>query len=145
MAAVAAILLANIIVPVVWGDLYPFTSAPMFREAPVRCCQYRVLGADGQQLPAEDWLLHRVYDGNPIGYGVGLRPPEVLEQEYGVVHDEAAIRRHVERQFGQPQNQAEHEVEVEQTVLGAVGQSVGIVESNRWLVPSQTARRPGPR
>ena len=30
-AAAAALLAANVIVPFLWGDVYPFTSAPMFR------------------------------------------------------------------------------------------------------------------
>ena len=95
----SGVLIANIVVPLVGGDIYPFTSAPMFRDSPSQCCNYRVLAADGPELKLENWLLQRVYDGNPVGYGVGLRPPAILETEFGVVHDEVAVRQHVERQF----------------------------------------------
>src|SRR4051812_28304405 len=94
MIAAAILLMANVVVPLVWGDVYPFTSAPMFRDSPRQCCTYRVLDADGRPLAADEWLLQRVYDGNPIGYGVGVRPPPVIEQQFGVVHDEVCIRQH---------------------------------------------------
>src|SRR2546421_10653164 len=103
ISAAAALLLANIVVPLIWGDVYPFTSAPMFRDSPRRCCNYRVYAADGGELLADDWLVQRIYDGNPLGYGVGVRPPVVLEQEFGVVPDGAVVRRHIERQFQSPQ------------------------------------------
>ena len=134
-AAAALLLLANVVVPLVWGDVYPFTSAPMFRDAPRECCRYRVLAVDGRELPAEDWLLQRVYDGNPVGYGVGLRPPPVLEAEYGIIHDEATVRRHVERQFARSVNQGQQRVEIVQEVLGGVdGQRVGVVRCQRWQI-----------
>src|SRR5438067_8247406 len=98
VAAVAILLAANIVVPLVWGDVYPFTSAPMFRDSPRQFCNYRVYSAKGKQLDPADWLVQRVYDGNPVGYGVGIKPPPVLEQEFGVVHDEAAVRGHFEQQ-----------------------------------------------
>jgi hypothetical protein len=140
MAAVGILLAANVVVPALWGDVYPFTSAPMFRNAPVQCCQYRFFDAEGRELAAEDWLVHRVYDGNPVGYGVGVQPPAILEQEYGVVHDEAAVKRHMEGQFARPVNRGQKQVEVEQTVLGAVDeQRVGIVRTSRWLVRHRTS------
>jgi hypothetical protein len=133
MAAAALLLLANILVPLGWGDVYPFTSAPMFREAPIECCQYRVL-VDGQEQPASDWCLQRIYDGNPFGYGVGIKPPSVLEQAYGVIHDEPTVRVHIQRQYSLPQHQRIQRVEVIQDVLGATGQTVGIVRTNRWTI-----------
>src|SRR3954453_5154684 len=90
--AVGFFLTAHIVVPLVWGDLYPFTAAPMFRDSPTRYCNYQVFAPDGGDLPQEDWLVQRVYDGNPVGYGVGIQPPAVLEQEFGVVHDGATVR-----------------------------------------------------
>src|SRR4051812_46002343 len=84
LAAAALLLAANVVVPALWGDVYPFTSAPMFRDSPARCCGYHVFAPDGRELPAENWLVQRVYDGNPVGYGVGVRPPAVIEQTFGV-------------------------------------------------------------
>ncbi len=131
--AAGVLLVLNVAVPLVWGDVYPFTSAPMFREAPVQCCQYRVL-VDGQEQPAAKWLLNRIYDGNPVGYGVGIRPPAVLEQEYGVIHDTAAVRSHIQQQLARPENQHVEHVEVIQEVVGAIGSSVGILTTNRWAI-----------
>jgi hypothetical protein len=135
LAAVTILLAANVVVPLVWGDVYPFTSAPMFRDSPRQCCNYRVYAADGRELPAADWLLQRVYDGNPVGYGVGLRPPAVLEQEFGVVHDEAAVRQHIQRQLTERQHQQHEFVEVVQDVLGPVdSQHIGVIRSERWRI-----------
>ena len=136
LAGVGLLLAANVAVPLVWGDLYPFTSAPMFRDCPAACCNYCVVAADGSELPAENWLVQRVYDGNPIGYGVGLCPPAVMEQEFGCIHDAAAVRRHIERQFARPCNAAYDEVEVVQEVIGPLdGERVGVVRAQRWRIP----------
>jgi hypothetical protein len=136
LAAAGFLLAANVVVPLIWGDVYPFTSAPMFRDCPTQCANYHVFAPDGSELPAENWLVQRVYDGNPVGYGVGTRPPAVIEQQFGVVHDEAAVRRHIERQFGRPSNQPYEVVEVVQEVIGVVDHAdyVGVVRTSRWRV-----------
>src|SRR5437868_2220868 len=120
ISAAAALLLANIFVPLIWGDVYPFTSAPMFRDSPRQFCNYRIYAADGQELPAADWLVQRVYDGNPVGYGVGVRPPKVLEQRFGVVHDVATVRQHFRQQLGEPRHQQHAFVDVMQEVIGPI-------------------------
>ena len=132
---VAALLAANVGVPLIFGDVYPFTSAPMFRDVPREFCNYRVLAPDERELPAADWLVQRIYDGNPVGYGVGVRPPAVLESEFGVIHDESYVRRHIERQFARPANERYEFVEVEQEVVGPIdAQHVGVVRTNRWRI-----------
>lgn len=135
LAAVGALLAANVVVPLVWGDVYPFTSAPMFRDAPRCCCNYRVYAPDGRELPAEDWLVQRIYDGNPIGYGVGICPPPVLEQDFCRPCDEATIRAHIARQFDNPKNRDYAYVEVVQDHIGPTdAQHVGITQTSRWQV-----------
>jgi hypothetical protein len=136
-AAAGLLLLANIVVPLLWGDVYPFTSAPMFRDNPQACCNYRILGPDGTELPAEDWLCHRIYDGNPLGYGVGRQPPPVLEQTFGEVHDEATVRAHIQKLLDQPERAGLPYVDVEQDVIGPLRddpQRVGVRETRRWRV-----------
>ena len=129
----ALLLLANVVVPLVWGDVYPFTSAPMFRDSPRQCCSYQVLSLDGGQLPADEWLVHRIYDGNPIGYGVGVRPPPVIEREFGIVHEESAVRRHLERRFADEENQSHDAIEVVQQIIGPIdAEHVGVVRTERW-------------
>jgi hypothetical protein len=135
MCAAAALLAANVVVPLIWGDVYPFTSAPMFRDSPREFCNYRVYSIKGKQLDAADWLVQRVYDGNPVGYGVGVRPPPVLEQEFGVTPDEAAVREHFQRILAEPQHSRHTFVDVVQEVIGPVnGQHVGVARTNRWRI-----------
>jgi hypothetical protein len=133
--AAVVLLAANVVVPIVWGDIYPFTSGPMFRDAPAQCCTYRVFDSRGNELPAKAWLCQRIYDGNPVGYGVGIRPPPVIEQQYGVIHDEAVVRAHFGRILARSENQRLAYVEVVQEVLGPLpGGSVGIVRTQRWRI-----------
>jgi len=135
LASTGLLLAANVIIPLVWGDVYPFTSAPMFRDSPRQCCNYQVYAADGRLLPSEDLLLHRIYDGNPLGYGVGVCPPPILEQEFGLVSDEAAVRQHVERQFQLPQNRGHESATVIQEIIGPVdSQHVGVLRKTTWQI-----------
>lgn len=135
LIAVALLLAANIAIPLVWGDVYPFTSAPMFRDAPLCCCNYRVFAEGGRELPAEDWLVQRIYDGNPIGYGVGICPPPVLERQFGHICSEQTVREHIAAQFRNPRNQNLSWVEVVQEHIGPVdSQHVGIVRTDRWRI-----------
>jgi hypothetical protein len=135
LVAVALLLAANVLVPLVWGDVYPFTSSPMFRDTPTCCCNYHVYAPDGRELPAEDWLVQRIYDGNPVGYGVGICPPAVLESEFGKVCDEKTVREHIIAQFKNPNNQNLSYVEVVQDHIGPIdSQHVGIVHTSRWRV-----------
>jgi len=89
----------NLLVPLLVEDLYPFTSAPMFRDQPRQYCNYEVFGPDGARLPKEDFLLQRVYDGNPTALGVGIKPPPVLEQPFGDVASQDEVTQHVRQQL----------------------------------------------
>jgi hypothetical protein len=134
LIAAGLLLSANVVVPLVFGDVYPFTSAPMFRDCPNTCCNYRVVLPDGSEAPAADWLVQRIYDGNPVGYGVGLCPPAVLEQRFGLTHEEAAIRHHFARQPAWPEC-THSTIEVVQDVIGpTAGGRVGVIESRRWQI-----------
>lgn len=134
LLAAGLFLLANILVPTVQGDLYPFTSGPMFRDAPTRYCNYRVYDPNNKLLPAEQFLTQRIYDGNPVGYGVGVKPPAVIE-EFGVERDEAYCRDHVRAQFASEANRQYPFVEIEQEVIGAVdSHRVGVIRTDRWRV-----------
>ena len=126
LGVLALFLTAHLLIPLVGGDIYPFTSAPMFRDNPTRYASYRVFDAAGKELPQRDWLLQRVYDGNPIGYGVGLKPPPVIEQEFGQITDESAVVAHIRRQSTRPENRRHEFVDVVRAVIGPVdSQRVG--------------------
>jgi hypothetical protein len=133
--AAGALLLASIVVPLVWGDVYPFTSAPMFRDNPRQCCNYRVYGPDGEELPVADWLCHRVYDGNPLGYGVGIRPPAILEREFGQMCSDEQVCEHIHGLLDRPECRGLKYVEVVQEVIGPIDdERVGVVQTRRLLV-----------
>ncbi len=133
--AAAMLLAANVVVPLALGDVYPFTSAPMFRDNPQTCCNYRVLGPDGTELPAEEWLCQRIYDGNPLGYGVGIQPPAVIEQCFGDVHSEEHVREHIQRLLLEPRHRDLPHVEVVQEVIGPIdAERVGVVATHRFVV-----------
>ena len=136
---VSLFLSAHVVVPLVWGDVYPFTSAPMFRDQPERYCDYHVFAPDGSELPHEDWLVQRVYDGNPVGYGVGITPPQVIEQEFGAVHEDRQIREHILRRYKNLSSSSPSYVDVEQWVFGPTGGTIG-----RLKVSSRRIHRPTP-
>ena len=133
--AAGLLLLASVVVPLVWGDVYPFTSAPMFRDNPRQCCNYRVVGPQGEELPAEDWLCHRVYDGNPLGYGVGIQPPAILEREFGQVCSDEQVREHIHQLLNRAECRGLDHVEVIQEVIGPIDdERVGVTQTRRLLV-----------
>src|SRR5687768_4162178 len=71
----AAFVAANIAIPLTLGDVYPFTVAPMFCDAPQAYCNYRVYDPDGKLLAdnstrridppggPDPFCLRRYYDG----------------------------------------------------------------------------------
>ena len=140
-AGVVGLFLAiHIVVPLVWGDIYPFTSAPMFRDMPEQYCNYRIFAPDGTELPPEAWLVQRVYDGNPVGYGVGVSPPAVIEQKFGVVHEEREVREHFRRQFlshSASMDKLYPDVEVSQEIFtGRKSGTVQMLTFRRWKIAS---------
>lgn len=135
---VGLFLAAHVLVPLAWGDVYPFTSAPMFRDRPGQYCNYHVFTPDGTELPQEEWLVQRVYDGNPVGYGVGVRPPAVIEQEFGRVHQRQEIQEHILRHF--KGSAASHKfVDVQQQVFGPQNNGkIGLLKVSTWRIDRPT-------
>lgn len=121
---------ANLIVPVVWGEVFPFTCAPMFCETPQHYCNYRVFGPDGQELSAVEGKCERFYNGNPLGMGVGIVPPRSIDQ-FGVAHDDVKVREHAEHLLSlHPEWPS---VEIEQEVITTLPDgSVGRERIDRW-------------
>jgi hypothetical protein len=113
-------------------ELYPFTRAPMFADAPRRYCDYAVFDLDGKALPAVDFGLQRNYWGNPVGVGVGFRPPEGID-DFGAVPEPGVVVRTVERHLARfPHLEA---VQVMREVIGPVDERrVGVVSRERWRV-----------
>lgn len=135
---VGLFLASHVVVPLVWGDIYPFTSAPMFRDKPERYCNYHIFAPDGTELPQSDWLVQRVYDGNPVGYGVGIKPPAVIEQEFGVVHERQKVQEHLLRQF--KSSSASYKfIDVQQHIFGPqTNGTIGLLKVSTWRIERPT-------
>ncbi len=141
----AAFVAVNLVVPLTLGDVYPFTIAPMFRDAPREYCNYRVYAPDGTLLadnstrridPPEaldPFCLRRYYDGNPPGLGVGVSPPATLcGGAFGDVPSQEQVRAHICDCLKQ---RTEPYVEVEQEIVGPLDAwRVGIVRTERWRI-----------
>lgn len=135
---------ANIVVPLTLGDVYPFTIAPMFEDAPRKYSNLRVLSPTGEVLAdnstrridpitkPDPFLLRRYYDGNPVGVGVGIEPPKTID-EFGQVPSIPEVREWIEQRLVEmPQYEF---VDVQQQVVSAVDERrVGILEMRTFRV-----------
>lgn len=136
--------LSNILIPVILGDIYPFTIAPMFRDTPMTYANYRIFAPNGKKLAdnsrreldptgsPDPFKLRRYYDGNPVGCGVGICPPKTLG-DFGIVHSEDQIKKHLIKNW--PANLDLPYIEIEQEIIGPVdNQKVGILKVLRWRI-----------
>jgi len=146
LLAVAAFALLNLLLPLCVVDLYPFSRAPMFADAPRLYCAYHVYGPDGNKLaPTKDhslldFGLQRNYWGNPIGVGVGFRPPETAD-EFGTIANQAAVTAMVRRRLANFPNLSH--VDVQQDVIADQdGRRVGLVSSKRWRIRNPSVEGP---
>ena len=83
-----------LLIPAYWGELFPFTSAPMFRDRFSGYTEVIVRRADGERLPSKSLRLHWNYDGNPVGFGAG-RIPIPARIPFGEMPSDDEIRKHV--------------------------------------------------
>jgi hypothetical protein len=122
----------NVVVPLLTTELYPFTRAPMFADAPQHYCVYEIYDPPGNRLSEIDFGVQRNYWGNPIGVGVGFRPPPTVDEFGGVAELDAvsaAIAQHLSR-FPELAY-----VDVVQKVIGPTDQdTIGTVATQRWRV-----------
>jgi hypothetical protein len=124
------------VVPLVTTELYPFSRAPMFADAPTHYCDYAVITPDGERLSDAATLtrlgLQRNYWGNPLGVGVGFRPAESADV-FGETATGEQVRAMVAERLRQfPQWDY---VDVEQRVVGPTdGDHVGVTHTERWRI-----------
>jgi hypothetical protein len=124
--------LASLAIPLFLVELFPFSRAPMFADAPQLYCDYAIYSPEGKRLPEGDLGLQRNYWGNPIGVGVGFRPRPTLDH-FGDVADLELVTQHVAEHLARfPELPY---VEVNQEVIGAVDSDhVGPLQERRWRV-----------
>ncbi len=117
LAAAGLFVLAFAAVPLFRTELYPFSRAPMFADAPLRYCEYAVTDPDGRPLDLLPFGLQRNYWGNPIGAGVGFLPPPAVDV-FGEVAPSDEVAERVRERLAAFRELPY--VEVRQTVIGAV-------------------------
>lgn len=92
------------VVPLLTTELYPFSRAPMFADAPRLYCDYAVYAPDGRPVADAATLtklgVQRNYWGNPLGVGVGYEPPPTVD-DFGRVAPKDAVIAVVERRLEQ--------------------------------------------
>lgn len=122
-----------IIIPLALGELYPFTIAPMFRDAPARYCNYKITGPDGKVYSNLDFALQRNYDGNPVGMGAGIVPPSTVDT-FGAVPSGEEIRMHLRPILQQNFPDLQY-IDVVQTVFaGRADGRFGLTQTNKLRV-----------
>jgi hypothetical protein len=128
LAIVAAFALALAAVPLFTTELYPFSRAPMFCDAPTRYCRYELRGPGGATLPLDAFGLQRNYWGNPP-VGHGFLPPASLDQ-FGEVPTRDIVTAYLrERLAGRLY------LDVTQEVIGPRDDGgVGPVARERWRI-----------
>ena len=144
LTAAGLFCLAFAAVPLLTTELYPFSRAPMFADAPRQYCEYALVTPDGRRLTDAADLrpfgLQRNYWGNPLGVGVGFRPAPAVD-DFGRVASRVEVFAIVA-----PRLKLHPDwpwVEVEQTVIGPTdADHVGVVE-RRTLHVDNPSYRPG--
>lgn len=94
-AFVIGFILVGLLGPIILGERYPFSIAPMFCQQPTCYCEYTIFDPSGEPIELHRFQLQRVYDGNPEGMGVGIKPPATLDQ-FGSVPTEEQLIEHMQ-------------------------------------------------
>ena len=137
---VVAFVLASLILPFAVGEIFPVTTAPMFRDQPGKYCDFAVFAPDGTALPLETLGLQRYYDGNPVGYGSGRLPAETLDrfgddgQVASVVPTRAELREWVS---GRMTSLEYPYLRVQVRVWGPVGSAIGLLDESFEVIVAQ--------
>jgi hypothetical protein len=105
----------------------------MFRDNPDVYCDYQVIGPDGTSQRLIDFQLQQNYDGNPVGFGAGVKPPPTVD-EFGSAPSLFVLREHVERVLKARHPKLPY-VEVVQRIVGESTEfTVGTIREARLRV-----------
>jgi len=125
-AAVLLYVVANLTVPFVFLEFYPFTTVPLFTGAPRYYCRYEIETWAGVRHPPRHFALHRTDLGDKRGWPTGLRKHWGFNR-FGVVPSERELAQHLRSAL--PQFPWMRGVTVTQHVYGADGNGVGKVKT----------------
>jgi hypothetical protein len=131
LLAVVLFGVAAVGVPLCRTELYPFSRAPMFADAPRVYCSWAVLDPAGRSLPLDEFGLQRNYWGNPLGVGVGFAPLPSVDR-FGSVPSREEVSEAVRKHLARRKDIAY--VEIIQEVIGPVGSSVGRTQTTSWRI-----------
>jgi hypothetical protein len=88
----------NLVVPLTFKDLFPFTVMPMFSDAPREFWRLEVLDPHGNRLPPLAFSYHDVYVANPDPR-IGVRPAPTLNRAQGGVSKRQIVGSLMERRW----------------------------------------------
>jgi hypothetical protein len=132
LAAVGLFMAVSLVVPLLTTEMCPFSRAPMFADAPRVYQTFEIFDPAGNELPGLEFGLQRNYWGNPLGVGVGYRPP-VSVDAFGEVASREQVEEMVVARLRQRPDLPW--VEVVQKEIGAVDERrVGVRQESRWRI-----------
>lgn len=133
---VAFFAVSLLLMPLLFRELYPFSSFHVFVDRPHHYSRYTVRDSKEQKLALTDFGLHRNYIGNG-GYSVtqpephkgGSSLPPCLDL-FGEVAHPVEVQQHVKGRLATGQI-----VKVTQEVIGPIDRrTVGVVAKNEWTI-----------
>jgi hypothetical protein len=134
---VVGFVVASLAVPLSFRELYPFSIAPMFSDAPQCYYEYAVFDPQGRPLPLANFALQRNYWGNPPDLGHGIQPPETLDR-FNHPPDPEELTRHVARRL-ESFPELDYVVVVVERISALDAHRVGVVERHEWRIPNSNA------
>jgi hypothetical protein len=142
----AAYVLAGVLVPLAFEELYPFSRVAIFVDAPQFMCTYRAWLPNGAEVPLQLVGLDRQYVAlrgftarHPERHTAAVLLPPTIDRS-GVVPDEGEIVAIVAGRLAQTNIPY---LDVEQTVLGAMDTRISPISQRRFRVERpRTESRP---
>ncbi len=132
--AIIGFLLLAALIPIFTPDLFPFSSMPMFSDAPQSLSLFEVYDSTGARLDESRFGLQSNYLANPAPrLSAGL--PETLEMHGRLVSDEE-LRDYLRPHLLQAKQY--RTLRIEQKIVGPFeesrGQAIGVREQRSWWI-----------
>lgn len=135
----ALFVVANVAIPLCCAELYPFTNAALFSDAPRVLCDYEITAPSGEHLPNMSFGISRQYWGlrgfssvNPNPHPRAIQLPTTIDR-VGQVPSKEEVTEVIQQNL-RVLRSLEY-VEVQQRVLGAIDENrVGVTQRRTWRV-----------
>jgi hypothetical protein len=130
----------NLVVPLTFKDLFPFTVMPMFSDAPRELWRLEVFDPEGNRLPKRAFSCSDLYLANPHPR-IGVRLPPTLNRAEGGVSEQEIVETLRERLLEHPELPY---IDVVQRRFGTITrdgrETVGTQEVRRWRITNEATR-----